>query len=954
MINENEASLTNDVLELIFRVTEGRLIGGEIKNNLTGRILKTGEEFGIRLSRCRGDLSTQNISGDLVSEDFLRVEAGHRMGKKAEVQEDDFTARIMEQSKYVKASEFELLDCQKQEQQRVEQLILKFKHPGEEIEIAVTYELRADEPYLRKQLVLNNVAAGKVWVVDLDVQVFRTVEWDSSAERGYPIFIEDDFFVGLEFPAWSRIARDGELVLRHHPGKIPGPGESLTSKTAVIGVSESGAIKEQFRRYVADIALAKPGKAPVSLYNDWGSHGWEGATEKETLTRVRLLEEVKAKHGFEFDYYIVDAGWAERDDEPWCLRRRNWPEGFGKFVGKLKRFGAKFGLWMTFRCLAEQEYWQRFRDGVLDLIDRYQLGWIKFDGGVTECADPGHGHLTTFEYSQEALFEALIELLAEIRKRNPRIIIQHCWGINLSPWWVMHYDMLFCMLESIPHLGAASLPALRLRESLDVGLDQAELVRYREHFLPWHILDDDGVYILDSMAGWENNLILSCLGRGNGRVQIYAKLELLKEKDWTFLQAVRHLLQKEFSHFLPTQKVPGIPEKGEVYGYAHFSGGSGFLVLNNPSFEERTVELKLSDYLPPADRERQYRLRALYPASRELHCSPEEITSFRLSPLELCLLEVEKVEQIETAKPPVLPSPSVLPFEFSRKLSEFREDRIQKSSESELEEMLERIKFSLSDGTFSQDMKGWLDAPARARWWVNPRGRTGQMCYRIDFGQVCHVSRVEIESAGFPPEYSLFLSEDLNRWSEIGPRKGIERDAFHLPEGTARYVKLVPHWQGAETGDWGIVDIRFYQKDGEAIDSAGWFRNGLLSHRSRIIRVYRSVISVEELKLKAALNDGLLCVPLQMKSGSKPWCGKSIRGYNVPHNHIFLMAGSGEQQFVFQPMPGVGFITKGSWIAFTHPAAPLAKIRSLELIAVLADAPEAVVLDGSVYCLFGK
>ena len=63
---------------------------------------------------------------------------------------------------------------------------------------------------------------------------------------------------------------------------------------------------------------------------------------------------------------------------------------------------------------------------------------------------------------------------------------------------------------------------------------------------------------------------------------------------------------------------------------------------------------------------------------------------------------------------------------------------------------------------------------------------------------------------------------------------------------------------------------------------------------------------------------------------------------------------SGKQQFVFQPTPEVGFVTKGSWITFAHPLESLAEGGNLELIAVVADAPEEVVLEGGVYWLSGK
>ncbi|OPX22364.1 MAG: hypothetical protein B1H02_06265 [Candidatus Latescibacteria bacterium 4484_107] len=205
----NKPSLCNSVLERTFEAAEGALIGGTIQNHLTESILRTKEEFGIRLARFQGDISLQETAGDLVSEDFLRVEAGHRMGKEEHIQGSDVTAQIMAQSTLIRAAEFEWVDWKKEQDGAVQRMVLRLKHPGEGIEVQVIYELQNGEPYLRKWLDIKNISREKVWLVDLDVETFCTSEWQSSSERGVPIFIGDDFFVGLEFPTWSRIAEDG-------------------------------------------------------------------------------------------------------------------------------------------------------------------------------------------------------------------------------------------------------------------------------------------------------------------------------------------------------------------------------------------------------------------------------------------------------------------------------------------------------------------------------------------------------------------------------------------------------------------------------------------------------------------------------------------------------------------------------------------------------------------------
>ena len=940
---EKEIFIKNKSIIQTFKVFGEKLVSSEIRNAFTENKLKSKEEFYIRLAKFSGQNSNQEIqkfpgrkeTQSIINENFLRVEAGHRLAKRRKAQTQDFTQLIKNESRIVKASEFNLVNWRKEKGTlQEEKLIFYLSNSRENLEVELTYKLR-EGPYLYKEIRIKNGGNKNIWILDIDVLEVEIDNFslDSSPEDGFPEFINEEFFVGVEFPVWTKVIQGKRLTLWHHPGKLLEPADSLVSKRAIIGVSKTGKIKQQFRNYITDISIGrkKVEERPISVYNDWGTHGSEGATEEETLSRINLLREVKENYGIIFDYYIIDDGWAERGDEPWRIKKKNWPLEFKKLAKELNTINAKLGLWMTFRCLAEKEYKKNFKNGVFKLIDKYKLSWIKLDGGVTECDNPGHGHLPEKKYSQEAIFESLIELLCEIRKRNPEIIIQHCWGINESPWWVMHYDMLFCKVESIPHLGIAPIPALHLRNSLDIRLDQAIISQYEEGFIPWTVADDDGVYIIEPMKNWKDNLILSCLGRGNGKFQIYGKIELLKDKDWEFMQKTYNLLGDCYPVFLNTEKIFGSPQKGEVYGYSHFLKDKGFIVLNNPSFKEKQVNL--SPWVKNID--------------------------IKLAPFKLLLLEISREGKewkiIECLKEKQIEQVSKkLPIKRD-KFSSFKEipySKIKGLSPVEtkvLKTRIENIKFSTPDKTYTKDIKGWLNAPQNASWWVNPRGRRKEMCYRLNLGKLHYLSKIELENSSFPEKYSISISSNLIQWEKIGIFKGRDREYIKLPSMATQYIKLIPEWNKKEGGDWGIKKIRLFEKDKgseKEIPSSFWIRNGLYYNQTNIKRVYYTRIKLEN----SALGK-LLCIPLQTMLNERGWHSQKIRGYNVPHNNIFLIVMVEGKQIIFQTTPELHFVSGGSWITFFHRVLPEMVGKRIELFAISGDTPEEVILQGNIYLI---
>jgi len=97
-----------------------------------------------------------------------------------------------------------------------------------------------------------------------------------------------------------------------------------------------------------------------------------------------------------------------------------------------------------------------------------------------------------------------------------------------------------------------------------------------------------------------------------------------------------------------------------------------------------------------------------------------------------------------------------------------------------LEMEIENIKFSTPDKTYTKDIKGWLNAPQNASWWVNPRGRRKQMCYRLNLEKLHYLSKIELKNSSFPEKYSISISSNLIQWEKIGIFKGRDRTVCYF------------------------------------------------------------------------------------------------------------------------------------------------------------------------------
>ena len=113
--------------------------------------------------------------------------------------------------------------------------------------VTVTYRWDAKRSVLRKFMEIENsdreemnrLLNVRLGSYDTDVKV-------SGGEQGFPLYLNDEFFVTLAHPAGWATGQDGKISLHQYPGIKVRPGKRFTCMESVYGVSKAGLSRECF------------------------------------------------------------------------------------------------------------------------------------------------------------------------------------------------------------------------------------------------------------------------------------------------------------------------------------------------------------------------------------------------------------------------------------------------------------------------------------------------------------------------------------------------------------------------------------------------------------------------------------------------------------------------------------------------------------------------------------
>ena len=537
--------------------------------------------------------------------------------------------------------------------------------PGERIlrKWAVLDVLKADEVLLLEEVIFDALDASAM------LEDPRT-----SPPRSTPVFLPG-FFAGIEFPVASTRVEGGRALIGHSPMTTLQQGDTYETRRAVYGATEPKGERAAFHRYIEH---HRPTPKGLHInYNSW----WTSPvpfSEQNILDLMAVFErELYARHGVALDSFTIDLGWSN-PESIWEIDSELFPEGFTHIQAAAERMGARLGLWISpssfyppaldpdwargqgyesfsipwgegraeLLSLAGERYRTRFREGLVEMVARFGIRQIKLDGYFL-----GHG-FEAGPFSAEATAQGGIEAFEAVRAVAPDTWLECTFDANASPWWLFHLNSVIGGFGDDSPYGRVPCPVYR--ESYTTARDYFNLQAADRLFSPIVAQEILGI-IHQSEESFMNDAVMTVM-RGHAFLPLYVNPKFMNEARWASLAALlrwaranEHVLldaptrplrpeawEREgapwFSHDAPMPRTP--------YGYAHWTGDGGLVVLRNPWIAPQTYALKVSGDLGGTGEGAVFSIASLYPESRRYASGarPGAVIDIPLAPYETVVL----------------------------------------------------------------------------------------------------------------------------------------------------------------------------------------------------------------------------------------------------------------------------------------------------------------------------
>jgi hypothetical protein len=496
--------------------------------------------------------------------------------------------------------------------------------------VTVVHTANLGEPYLRKQVVVAMAEGGAV--DRLEVERFTTSLTCRQGGRGEPVFVGPRAFAGLEYPGSQTRHEAGRVTLAHFPGRAaPGdaPGTwAVRSKLSVVGLAPG----ETDQRAFFDAYLES---IRIPLRNMLHYNSWYDLRNKE-VNPERLVETFKAfkgplcdAYGIDMDTFVPDDGYQDKNSI-WRPRASQFPDGFVGLRDQLQALGTRLGLWlplngyllnvewgakrglerarvrgepMDYYCLSGPRYHQAIREALERVITEGNLAYMKHDFNYLGCDAEGHGHLPSLTHGREANLDAHLALLAYERSLQPGIFLNVTSASWHSPWWLQHADTIW--MNASDHGFDFSYPQLSPREGAMSFRDIHffKVLLEQQHLVPLSAYMTHGIILgryetiggdEETMREWSDYCFLY-YGRGVQLKELYISPDLMTPERWRILGETTRWAIGRKDQLAAVRMFGSDPRTGGAYGYAHWRGDRGLVVVRNPGLAARDVNIPLDE-----------------------------------------------------------------------------------------------------------------------------------------------------------------------------------------------------------------------------------------------------------------------------------------------------------------------------------------------------------------------
>ena len=390
-------------------------------------------------------------------------------------------------------------------------------------------------------------------------------------------------------------------------------GKSI-SEWSVIGVAPEGQQRRAFLYYL-ERERARPYKQFLH-YNCWWDITDDGAS---SFTSEQLIDRMHAwnkkfiqPYDIQLQSFVFDDGW-DNLDSVWFFDPIKFPDGFTPQAELCKKYNSGIGVWMSpfggylenksrriesalregletnskGLSLAGPNYFNRFLERSLDMLDNYKVNYFKYDGfGGSEP-----------KYLPD--MEAGARLIKTLRQHNPDVFVNITVGSWPSPFWLKYADCTWRGSGDLHNagLGSKTQKFMTYRD----GTLHNNIVK-RAPYYPLNSIMVAGIayanlghpakYINDNKEDF-TDMVWSFFGAGSSLQELYISHDRMKPEFWPILAEAAKWSKKNEDILCDVHWIGGSPINLEVYGFAAWKQGYGTLTLRNPSDKPQQFILDL-------------------------------------------------------------------------------------------------------------------------------------------------------------------------------------------------------------------------------------------------------------------------------------------------------------------------------------------------------------------------
>lgn len=490
--------------------------------------------------------------------------------------------------------------------------------------------LRDGSHYVRTEVTLPKQTAFPVDIVPLSLT--GSDASPAGEVDGSPL-VAGSIFLGCEHPTAKNRTEGRDVQCSVRLFGPPQAGRSAGA-SAVLGVVPPGQMRRGFLCYL-ERERPRP-YSPFVNYISWFDIAAPDLkmNERQALDVIRAFgREMSEKRGVRLTGFVFDDGWD--DNSTLWQFHSGFPRGFAPLHDAAAKYGAVLGTWISpwggygehkaerlkfgreqgFETnrngfsLAGPKYYERFREVCARMIQRFGVGYLKFDGvgSGAFASGPGPGF--------EADLAAMLRLIGDLRAIRPDLFVNATVGTWPSPYWLFYSDTVWRGGADVSYSGTGSKRQqwMTYRDGLGYGIRTR-----RGPLFPFSSLKFQSVMCARLSLAAELNRdrkdllddIHMAAGSGTQLQEFFVTPTILEPWAWDAIAEAAGWVQQNADVLADSHGIGGDPAKGEVYGFASWSPRLGILVLRNPSDRPADFRIDLEQAFElPAGASRRYALR---------------------------------------------------------------------------------------------------------------------------------------------------------------------------------------------------------------------------------------------------------------------------------------------------------------------------------------------------------